>query len=208
MSHGMSKRKIASLTDRRNDLTRRVILQGALDMLEHASVDELTARGAAKQANVAERTVFRYFPSREAFLDAVAEEVGARLEMPPPPNSLEELKNAPRALYRAFESKTNLTKAALHSEIYHRMRESAAKERWMAVCRIIDTAAPGRSQRDRRIAAANIRYYLTATTWHYYRFYFGFSLAETILCAETAICDTIESICRNEPDRSSRTAAR
>lgn len=194
MSDYMANENLASLSDRRNELTRKVILDAAIEMLEHAPVSELTVRAAAKQANVSERTVFRYFPSRDQFLDAVAAEMSTRLELPPPPSSLEELRDAPRVLYRVFEAKLSLTKAALHSEIYHRMRESGAKERWTAVCRLVDEIAPRRSERDRRIAAANIRYYLSASTWHYYRFYFGFSLKESIQCAEAAILQSVEHI--------------
>lgn len=47
--------------------------------------------------------------------------------------------------------------------------------------------APRRLQRERKLAAANIRYCLSATTWHYYRFYFGFSLKDSIECARIAI---------------------
>jgi len=38
------------------------------------------------------------------------------------------------------------------------------KERWFAVPKIVDKHAAKRSERDTRLAAANIRYYLSATT--------------------------------------------
>jgi AcrR family transcriptional regulator len=192
----MSSKISATLADRRNDLTRQLILDAALGMIERASVGELTVRAVAGHANISERTIFRYFPSREAFLDAIADEVRKKLELPPPPRSIEEIATAPRALYRAFEANLNLVKATLHSELFSRMRESQARTRWQAVGRLIDELAPKRSARDRKIAAANIRYYLSATTWHYYRFYFGFDLEDSIACAEMAICQTIEAIGR------------
>jgi len=40
------------------------------------------------------------------------------------------------------------------------------KERWFAVPKIVDKHAAKRSERDTRLAAANIRYYLSATTCH------------------------------------------
>ena len=192
----MSTTKIASLADRRNDLTRQVILDAALETLERASVGDLTVRGVAKHANISERTVFRYFASRDEFLDAVAEAVRTRMALPPPPQNLEELRAAPRALYAAFEHKRNLVRAALHSELFDRMRETQAKARWFAIRTLVDAAAPEASDRARRIAAANIRYFLAASTWHYYRFYFGFSLDETIACAETAIQQALDGLTR------------
>jgi AcrR family transcriptional regulator len=193
MADALSNR-IASLSDRRNDLTRKAILDAALDTLEHASVGELTVRAVAKHANISERTVFRYFASRDEFLDAVADAVRTEMALPDPPRTVAELRAAPRELYRAFENKQSLVRAALHSELFHRMRETGAKTRWVAIISAIDEAAPERDRGERKIAAANIRYFLAASTWHYYRFYFGFSLKETIACAEAAIGQALDSL--------------
>ena len=186
--------QVSTLPERRNDLTRKVILDAALETLERSSVGELTVRTVARHANVSERTVFRYFATREEFLDAIAEAVRERFDLPPPPQTLAELLDAPRALYTRFDAVRSLTMAALHSELFHRMRETQAKARWMAVRVLIDEAAPERSERERRIAAANIRYYLAASTWHYYRVYFNFSLEDSIACAETAIRDALAGL--------------
>src|SRR4051812_48102399 len=152
-----------SLAERQSDLTRQLILEAAIDTLERGSVDDLTVRAVAKRANIAERTVFRYFASRDEFLDAVAGQVRDKLRLPPPPQTLHELAAAPRLLYERFEATANLTKAALHTDLFHRMRETQAKARWTAVRKLVDDMAPRRPERDRRIAAANIRYYLAAS---------------------------------------------
>jgi len=193
MSTGKSLRSI-SLVERQSDLTRRLILQAALAELESATVGELTVRAVAKRANIAERTLFRYFATREEFLDAIATEVRDKLALPAPPRTLAALLAAPRELYERFEAMANLTKAALHSEIFPRMRDTQARARWSAVRKLIDERAPRRPERERRIAAANIRYYLAATTWHYFRFYFGFSLEDSIAAAEAAIRQSLASL--------------
>jgi AcrR family transcriptional regulator len=187
-------KNLSTLSDRRNDLTRTLILDAAIETLEHASVSELTVRAVAKHANISERTIFRYYASREEFLDAVTMEMRSRLDLPRPPTSIEELKEAARVLYQAFEARPKLIKAALHSEIFDRMRQVQGGERWAAVGQLLDALAPEAGERDRKIATANIRYYLSASTWHYYRFYFGFSLEESIACAETAIRQAIAGL--------------
>jgi AcrR family transcriptional regulator len=186
----------STLAERHTDLTRQVILDAAAEMLERASVGELTVRAVARQANISERTVFRYFADREEFLDAVADEVRTRMDLPPGPRNVQDLEAAPRALYERFEAKTSLVRAALHTELFHRMRETQARSRWTAVRQLVDAMAPKRTERERRIAAANIRYYLAASTWHYFRFYFSFSLEDSIAAAETAIAQTLASIGR------------
>jgi AcrR family transcriptional regulator len=180
-----------TLAERQSDLTRTVILDAALDTLERGSLADLTVRAVAKRANLAERTVFRYFRDREAFLDAIADEVRTRLALPAPPATLDELMAAPRALYGRFEAARNLTLAALHSDIFHRMRQTQAHVRWAAVRELVDRVAPARSDQERRLAAANIRYYLAASSWHYFRFYFGFTLEDSIAAAEMAIRNTL-----------------
>lgn len=183
-----------TLAERRNDLTQRLILDAAMQMLEQLGVGELTVRVVAKQARISERTVFRYFATRDEFLDAVAAEVRNRLDLPPPPKTLQEIEAAPRTLYAAFEARQRLTLAALHPEIFGRMREAQARERWDAVRTLVDQLAPERPERQRRMTAANIRYYLSASTWHYYRFYFGFTLNDTIACADMAIRQALDEL--------------
>ena len=181
----------ATLAERQTDFTRQVILDAALDTLERGSLADLTVRAVAKRANLAERTVFRYFADREAFLDGVAGALSDKLHLPPPPASLEELYAAPRALYERFEAQAALIRAALHTDLFHRMRVAHARPRWAAVQKLLDELAPRRPERERRLAAANIRYHLQASTWHYYRFYFAFNLEDTIAAAEMAIRNTL-----------------
>jgi AcrR family transcriptional regulator len=196
---GMSTR-IASLSERLSDHTRDSILAAALSVLEEASFGELTVRAVASRARMSERTVFRYFASRDDLLDAVADEVSRALNTPPVPASLNELLAYPASLYQQFESRAALTKAALHTELFHRMRNTQAQRRWAAVCALIDKEFPRRTARERTIAAANIRYYLSASTWHYYRFYFSFGLEETIACARSAIQQTLVGLRRKGSD--------
>ncbi|HEY6864341.1 MAG TPA: TetR/AcrR family transcriptional regulator [Burkholderiales bacterium] len=189
----MATASTPSLPDRRNELTRRLILESALQVLERSSFGGLTMGSVAKRARMSLRTVFRYFPTREVFLDAIAEQLRLLLGLPPP-QTVDELVAFPRALYTGFEAHARLMRAALHSELYDRMRETAARARWEAVRRIVDSTAPGRSDEDRKVAAANIRFYLGASTWHYYRAHFDFTLEEAIRAAETAIRQSLEGL--------------
>jgi AcrR family transcriptional regulator len=192
--------KTVSLSERLADHTQGLILASAIELLEQASLDELTVRAVAARAGISERTIFRYFATRDAFLNAIAGEVTKHMALPPDPGTMAELLNYPDTLYRRFEATAALTKAALHTELFARMRNAQAQKRWEAVRKVIDAHAPQRSEHDRKLAAANIRYFLSATTWHYYRFYFGFGLSETIECARIAVLQTAESLGRRRKD--------
>lgn len=178
---------MATLAQRRNDLTRKLIVDAALDMLKLGPVAEVTVRAVAKRAEISERTVFRHFRSRDELLDGVADSVREKLALPSAPGSIAELLEAPRALYEAFEAHARLIDSVLHSEVFLRMRDTQAKTRWKAIRKLVDDLAPQSPDRDRKIAAANIRFYLAASSWYYFRFNFDFTLEESIACAETAI---------------------
>ncbi len=180
-----------SLTTRHADLTQRLILDSAIELLQGGPVNELSVRAVARQGGMSERTVFRYFATRDDLLDAIAAEMSLRLGAPEPPTSLEELLAYPKAIYGRFEETAALTKAALHSELYHRIRSADAEKRGKAIRDLVDRLAPKRDDRERKLAAANILYHLIASTWHYYRFYFGFSLADSIACANMAIIQAL-----------------
>ena len=186
-----------TLKDRQLAMTRQLILDAAVEQLESGDLT-VTMRSVANRANIAERTVFRHFAAREDLLDALAVDVTARFELPPLPATAAELPGAVRGLYRAFEEHSNLTQAALHSELFDRIRVTAAGERWRGVRALIDAFAPHRSDRERMLIAANIRYLLAATSWHYYRYYFGFSLKDSTAAAESAIRLAVDSL-RGDP---------
>ncbi|GAC1301558.1 MAG: hypothetical protein NVSMB19_09830 [Vulcanimicrobiaceae bacterium] len=150
---------------------------------------------------MSERTLFRYFASHDELLDAVVDEVTRRFDLPANPTTIAELLGYPEALYARFDDIAALTKAVLHSELYHRIRSSHTQGRWKAVQGLVDTFAPARSERERNFATANIRYYLTATTWHYYRFQFGFALSDAVQCARIAISQSLDGLSMRDPDR-------
>lgn len=198
--------ELASLKERQGELTRQLILDAAVRQAQDGLLREVTMRSVAQRANIAERTVFRYFSSREQLLDELAVEVSRRLELPALPATAVELAHSPGAFYPAFEAHASLTIAALHSELFERIRDSVAKDRWARIRALIDGWAPRRSERARAFAAAHIRYLLAASTWHYYRFYFGFSLDDSIAAARVAIEQTLAGL-KPPPERVRRPRA-
>jgi AcrR family transcriptional regulator len=184
----------ATLKDRHNAITRELILESAVDELEEGAAEALTMRNIARRSNIAERTLFRHFSTREELLDALAVSVAKRLGAPALTMDVARLPDAVQELYNAFEAHANLAKAALHGELFHRIRETVARERWTAVKTLVDKAAPHLSEHDRRLTAANIRFVLSATSWHYYRFYFGLNLQHSIEAARLVIEQALQGL--------------
>jgi AcrR family transcriptional regulator len=183
-----------SLAARHADLTQQLILDAAVDLLKMASVGELSVRAVAKRAHISERTVFRYFATREDLLDAVAAEVAIRTPAPPNPRTVAELLAYPEEIFACYEETSALTLAAIHSELFHRIRTTDAARRGAAIRALVDREAAAAPERERRHAAANIHYHVVASTWRYYRYYFGFPLADAVACSRTAIRQTLAGL--------------
>lgn len=183
-----------TLSARHADLTQRLILDAAIELIQMASVSQLSVRAVARHANISERTIFRYFASREDLLDAIAAEVSRRLDAPPDPTTVEELLAYPKAIYARFEASAALTEAVLHSELYHRIRTTDASKRMKAIRAVVDAAAPGRPERHRRLATADIHYHVVASTWRYFRSYFGLSPQDATECARMAIEQSLAAL--------------
>jgi len=182
-----------TLTEQQTDLTQRLIIDAALQTLQEDSVGGLTMRAVAKRARLSERTIFRYFATRDEFLDAIAAEISSQMHVPHP-RTIEELLAMPRTLFTSLETRRDLIRASLHTDVSERIMQTNGKQRWTAIRKIVDAYAPRAAEAQRKIAATNIRYYLSAATWNYYRFVFRFTLDETIECAETAMRQALAAL--------------
>lgn len=177
----------ASLSERLAEQTRQWIIAAAADLLEEQGPASLTNAALAARAGIAERTVYRHFATRDALLGELAAEVTRRLATPPVPSTPAALLQYPAQLFACFEARPNLTRAALGSELFQHMRDSTAAQRWAGVQRLLDDHLPDQPASARAMAAANIRFLLSATTWHYYRQHFGFDAGQATRCVQHAL---------------------
>ena len=67
---------------KRNHLSREMIVTEAVAMLTEGTLDALTLRGLAKRLEVGPMSLYTYFSSRDALLNAVADHVYALFEPP------------------------------------------------------------------------------------------------------------------------------
>lgn len=187
---------IAKPADLHIDLTRRLLLEATMRVLTRTPLSSVTYRAIGAEAQISERTVFRHFASRGDFLEAIASAITERLDLPPPPRTIDELQASPRELYRCFEGERELTKAVVHSELHDQMR-TKAKPRWAEVRKLTDGFAPKVAERKRKLATVNFQYVLSANAWHSYRFHFHLTLDESIECAQTTIQQTLSGLRTN-----------
>jgi AcrR family transcriptional regulator len=72
----------ASLRERQAAVIREAILDALTDRLDADDPDDIALPQVAADAGISLRTLYRYFPTREAMFDAVGDHVVARLGLP------------------------------------------------------------------------------------------------------------------------------
>ena len=71
-----------SLRERQAAVIRDAILEALANRLDHDDPDDIAMPQVAAEAGISLRTLYRYFPTREAMFDAVGDHVVARLGLP------------------------------------------------------------------------------------------------------------------------------
>jgi AcrR family transcriptional regulator len=71
-----------SLRERQADVIREAILDALAALLDRRDPDDVAMSEVAAGAGISLRTLYRYFPTREAMFDAVGDHVVARLGLP------------------------------------------------------------------------------------------------------------------------------
>ncbi len=175
------------LHERLRDTTRECIVVAAADEIQAHGTVALTSASVAARAGVSERTVYRHFTNRGLLLAAVAVEVSRRLSTPPVPDDPAALGGYTAALFARFEAQPALTREALTSDLFGHMRDSRAAERWCALRALIDRHWPYLPDQRRALAAVNLRYLLTATTWHYHRTHLALDASDTESAVQHAV---------------------
>lgn len=132
------------LRERQAAQTRDTILTSVADEILERGIHGLSMSAVAARAEVAERTIYRYFESTEALLDALIESVGTKL--------VALLGNQPRL--RPGGAATVDELVAHLPALYIALDEIGAPARAVAVVTLARGSDPGRQQRRELLAKA------------------------------------------------------
>jgi AcrR family transcriptional regulator len=169
-----------ALNDRLQQATQAAIVQAATDAVVEQGLAKLTNAEVAARAGMAERTVYRYYATRELLVKDIAAEVGRRLSAPQVPLKLADLHDFVKRLYGAFEQQPALTREALSSDLYIHIRDNQALERWQQLRQLLAAHWPALPAERRELAVINLRFLLTATSWNYHRAHLCLSAKMTL----------------------------
>lgn len=150
--------KTASLRDQQAAVARERILRGVAELLERDGSDELTMPQVAEVSGVSLRTLYRYFPTREALLDAAGRWIGGELLQQGYPATLDDVADSFERACGEFDERPGLVRAMAMSEVGRAARSSRRRERLDAIRQLLDGEVGALPHRELRKAEAVLAY--------------------------------------------------
>jgi AcrR family transcriptional regulator len=118
-----------SLRERQAAVIREAILDALAERLDHDDPDDIAMPQVAAAAGVSLRTLYRYFPTREAMFDAVGDHVVARLGLPRQIRGADDIVPVFLESARRGAQSPQLVRAMLWTRLGRRARSSHRRRR-------------------------------------------------------------------------------
>jgi AcrR family transcriptional regulator len=148
----------ASLREQQAALARERILQGVAELLERDGSSELTMPHVAEVSGVSLRTLYRYFPTREALLEAAGRWIGGELLKQGYPTTLHDIADSFERACGEFDERPGLVRAMAMSEVGRAARSSRRRERLNAIRQVLEAELGALPERELRQAEAVLAY--------------------------------------------------
>ncbi|MEZ5239195.1 MAG: helix-turn-helix domain-containing protein [Microthrixaceae bacterium] len=153
-----------TLTERNARRTRDDLLSAATELLMRGA--EPTMRAVAAEAGVGERTIYRYFPNREALESEMREHLRSRLGAPLC-GSTDELEGYVEELFDVFEENYDLTVAMVSSPWTQTSLAGSRAQNLEDLHALLTRGFPRADPVQLRSAAATLRTVLSGAGWVY-----------------------------------------
>ena len=181
------ERNMSSLQTKKSTFTKNLILTAAAELVDTLDMNDLSFKKVSEHAGIAERTMFRYFRSRDEFLDAFAAKLHSNLQLPSMPNVTEGLEEFVEQLFHSFEAQPRLVHLLLDPQLLPHIINTSSKLRLRELIVLLTQHYPQCDNLVITHTAANLRYFMSASTWRYYREMFNFDLSSSIQCVQMVV---------------------
>lgn len=192
------RRLTKPLRAQQGDALRERLLQAAVALIEGGV--EPTMRAIAAEAGVAERTIYRYFESRDAFELALRQHLRGRGGVPLCETAAE-LDGYARSLFETFEANRSFIVAMLTAPWAARPLRGSRRENLSAMRALIDAAYPAAPDGARAAASSTLRALLSGAGWNYLRSGCGLDNESVIAHAQWAVRAVLRSLASRRPAR-------
>jgi AcrR family transcriptional regulator len=154
-----------SLRERQKDSTAELILEAVSRCLKDISLADLSFGRVAEEAGIAERTIYRHFPSKEALLDAWWRRLQASIRQGPYPETADALIAAGPRVFSEFDKQGEWFQASLLSPQGRAIARRANDDRTAAFRKAVRDGAGDLPEPEFTRLCAAVQALYSAGTW-------------------------------------------
>jgi AcrR family transcriptional regulator len=147
-----------TLRDQQAAVARERIFRAVAELLERDGSEALTVPQVAELSGVSLRTVYRYFPTREALLDAAGRWIGGELLKQGYPASLDDVADSFERACSEFDQRPGLVRAMALSQVGREARSTRRRERLEAIRQVLEQELGSLPEGELRQAEAVLAY--------------------------------------------------
>src|ERR671926_105127 len=147
-----------TLRDQQAAVARNRILHAVAELLERDGAADLTMPQVADLSGVSLRTVYRYYPTREALLAAAGRWIGTELLKQGYPKNLDDVADSFERACSDFDEHPGLVRALALSQLGREARSSRRRERLEAIRQVLEQEVGELPERELRQAGAVLAY--------------------------------------------------
>lgn len=196
------------LRERQAEQTRELILEALAAELAEAGFADFSIPDLARRSGVSVRTVYRYFPTREALLEALAIYVDKRIAAHPAEtpwrSSPEEIGSIAQQTFRSFDENANFILAQWATPVGREFRTIGRRRRLDLYRDALAEVTGNLSPQEQRAAYAVISQLLSSWTWKSLKEEFQMSGEESGKAVSWAVNTLVADLRRRNEQASNR----
>lgn len=180
------------LRDKHKSRTRENILKAVASRLESTGLAQLSFAEIARQADIGESTIYRYFANKDVLLEAFWAWAPTAIKRDRFPASFEELAGRLVEDFQSFDQREPLIRGMLASPVGRTSRINASAERQEAFLSLVAHEVGELPALQARGLAAAIQQLYSATTWANFKDYWdmdGEAAARAAIASIGALLD-------------------
>ncbi|SPF46524.1 Bacterial regulatory s, tetR family protein [Candidatus Desulfosporosinus infrequens] len=204
MSDGKSNRRsyTSPLRSNQKENTRERILDTVAEIISEGRILDFSVKDVAVRTGISYGTVYRHFPTRESFLEALYEEASELMAQSAPfnPQSLDDIPVMLGKTVERFAERETLVQAFTIALLINNVKPKSRHKRDQNIQELVMESAPRLSTGAARQVTAIISHLCSSLTWATLKQRYGLNSAETAEAMNWALQTLIRDLTRHEED--------
>ncbi|EGW37031.1 TetR/AcrR family transcriptional regulator [Desulfosporosinus sp. OT] len=183
--------------------TRNRILDTVAKMISEGRILDFSVKDVAVRTGISYGTVYRHFPTRESFLEALYEEASEIMTQSAPfsPQSLNDIPVMAGKTIEKFEESATLVQAFTIALLVNNVKPKSRYQRDQTIQEVVMESTPRLSSGGAKQVASIISHLCSSLTWATLRQRYGLNSTETAEAMNWVLQTLIQDLTRHEDEQ-------